>query len=161
MTQEMAYTVDGQSSSQFWDGIAPERPISRALARMNGGAAFAFSIWPVPTDIDWRDLDLTIWPREYIQSAGAADAMTVEIRRLEDGEPRQYAVGRGGPRASEPDQVIPFGVNGRTVSVFADEVFDADEATRIYLHYYETQSIPAQYVLRLLDLAWPPEEQPA
>ncbi|KZE43039.1 hypothetical protein [Microbacterium sp. T32] len=88
-------------------------------------------------------------PSVFLQAAGSAEAMTVEWRRVdEDGVERLYVVGRGGRRKRKPAVAIEFfGGTGRAV-VFPDEVFRADEAGEVFVHYFHTLTVPDRYVLR-------------
>jgi len=129
------------------------------LSRLNGESLFAISLWRQPEDVEWGDKLPKNWPHEYLQSAGAADGMSIEIRRLEDDEYRQYTIGRDGEGSTARDQVIVWGPNRRELTVSADEVFTADEATPVYLAYYRTGTIPDGYSLRLLDLTYPPTDK--
>jgi hypothetical protein len=91
----------------------PEGEIRRSLEILDGTDTFAYSIWAMPEGSSWPDPIAPEWPHEFLQSAGSADRMSIEIRRIENGEPRQYAVGRNGPRDSTPDQLIIWGPNSR------------------------------------------------
>lgn len=87
---------------------------------------------------------------EYIQSAGSADAMTVEIRRPEsDGVFRQYAVGRD---VDEPGTRTVLWAPGSSETVPANEVFTADQAHPVYLQWCWDQTVPDGYRLRLLNI---------
>ena len=117
---------------------------------------YAYSIWRQPEGVEWGSRLPEGWPSEYLQSAGTAEAMSVEIRRLKHGVHRQYAIGRNGERVAPPAEVIVWGPNSRRLSVYSDEIFGADEAAAIYLHYCRTGGVPGAYSLRLLDLTYPP-----
>jgi hypothetical protein len=91
-----------------------------------------------------------VHPKEWVQTAGTAERLTVEVKRREaDGAYRQYVVGRpsaaGEPSASEP---IRFGEH--EVSVRPSEVLSAADAVGLFQHYYEHASIPEGWNLREL-----------
>jgi hypothetical protein len=129
-----------------------------ARARLNGEDILITRVPKVRVfeGVEWGDRLPKDWPHEYLQSAGTADGMSIEIRRLEGDEYRQYTIGRGGERSTVQDRVIVWGPNRRELTVSADEVFAADEATPVYLAYYRTGTIPEVCSLRLLDLTYPP-----
>jgi hypothetical protein len=129
-----------------------------SLSRLNGESLFAISLWRQPEGVEWGVRLPKDWPHEYLKSAGAADGMSIEIRRLEDDEYRQYTIGRGGERSTKQNQVIVWGPNQRELTLSADEIFTAEEAAPVYLAYYRTGTIPDGYSLRLLDLTYPPAE---
>lgn len=131
------------------------RPYAQQLARFLGllgdDGRYAFSLWPTPSDVDFDDIDLVKYPIEYLQSAGSAEGLTIEIRRIEaDGQPHQYAVAKGTARSGQPDFRLDYGV--AYLDVFTNEVFTAEEATPVYVHYYETGELPPGLGLRKLDL---------
>ncbi len=101
------------------------------------------------------------WPSRWgpINLSQSADAMTIEIRRLEDtdGTFHQYALGRPAPAPIRPEVEINWAQNSMTVP--ANEVFDADGAVTIYFHYLQHRTIPDTYTLRELDLGSQPADQ--
>ncbi|MDH5135370.1 MULTISPECIES: hypothetical protein [unclassified Microbacterium] len=93
----------------------------------------------------------------FIQAAGSADQMTVEVRLpAPDGEPHLYTVGR--PEPADGTTLIPISQT-RAVRVFSNEVFTADEAAVIFYTYYLTDAVAQPYVLRELDLSQELSEQ--
>lgn len=94
--------------------------------------------------------DNRIDPKEWIQTAGTAARLTVEIKRREaDGSYRQYVVGcpsaAGEPAESD---VVQFG--DHQVSVRPSEVLTAQDAIGIFQHYYDHHAIPEGWHLREL-----------
>ena len=59
----------------------------------------------------------------YLQSAGTAHGMSIEIRRLGADEHRQYTIGRAGERSTAQDRVIVWGPNRRELTLSTDELF--------------------------------------
>ncbi|GAA1250384.1 hypothetical protein [Oryzihumus leptocrescens] len=80
--------------------------------------------------------------------------MTLEVRRLVNGEPFQHVLGhrlpdRDGAEAA-PDEVI--GWNGHTTAVGPHEVFTGTEAADVFSHYLATGWVPESLGLRHLRL---------
>lgn len=131
------------------------RPIPDQLRRMLG----LLDAKRRYTYIIWRGADPTsiVGFREpatdsFIQAAGSADGVTVEVRLPgPDGESHLYTVGRS-ERADGTTTLIPIS-HDRAVRVFSNEVFSADEAARIFYTYYLTDTVSEPYVFRELDLA--------
>lgn len=142
-----ALTLDGRTSMEITGSILPlEDEVRRGLANLDGESHFAYSVWPLPAGSSVLDAPA---PEEYIQSAGSAAALTVELRRIEDdGEARQYAIGRPGGDTTVVD--VPRG--DYVMHVPAGEVFTAAEAGDLYWHYYQTGTVPDTFVWRLLDI---------
>ena len=121
------------------------------LGRLNGVSEFTYSIWrgADPSSIIGFQKPLT---DSFIQAAGSADQMTMEIRLPgPDGATHLYTVGRPEP-ADETTTLIPISPT-RAVRVFSNEVFTADEAAVIFYTYYLTDTVSQPYVLRELDLS--------
>jgi len=153
-----ASTINGRTAQALPEDEF-ETKIPLVLGNLNGESFFAYSLWRQPENVEWGDRLPKNWPHEYLQSAGTADGMSIEIRRLEGDEYRQYTIGRGGERFTAQDQVIAWGPNRRELTLSTDEVFTADEAAPIYLAYYRIGTIPDGYSLRLLDLTYPPANE--
>lgn len=128
----------------------PDR-LRRTLEWLDARKDYTYEIWrgADPTDVDgFRE------PANdsFIQAAGSADAMTVEVRLPgPDGESHLYTVGRPEP-AEATTTLIPIS-DDRAVRVFSNEIFTADEAAVIFYTYYLTDAVSQPYVLRELDLA--------
>lgn len=155
--------VSGRTSMQLRDEFGPyEEQLHRNLRLLDGTGRSSFLLFHVPDDSGWPDgpgFKAAEYDQEYLQSAGRADAMTIEIRRLEDtdGMFHQYALGRPAPAPIRPEVEINWGQNSMTVP--ANEVFDADGAVTIYFHYLQHRTIPDTYTLRELDLGGQPADQ--
>ena len=92
------------------------------------------------------------WDSRYIHAGGSADRMSVEIQCVENGELRHYVVGRPHDLGEALTDVV--NVAGADHPVHPAEVFDADEATEIFFHYFgDSGTVPDGYVLRRLDLS--------
>ncbi|MFZ4841011.1 hypothetical protein [Mycetocola saprophilus] len=131
--------------------------IRRFLDLLDGDSRWAFSLWRGPEGGHLMDIDLDRFAQSYMQSAGSAQAMVIEVRFIEDdGIARRYGVGRPhGDYTGEPAVSIPYRSDEAAVWVYPSEVFDAAEAAGIYDHYFHTDRVPADYVLRPLDAHGP------
>jgi len=121
------------------------------LRRKNGAKLWALTLWPLPEGMSYDDVLAKGLPRsEYLQAAGKADALTVEIRMPGGAqwgcEWVRYVVGHLHETPSPLD--VPIELPRSTVMVSADEVFDADEAADLFLAYQQTGDLPPGYALR-------------
>ena len=149
--------VDGVSRGPLIDSIRPyPDQIRYSLTRMNGTSKWAYSLWRVPEGADL--LEDIPFSDEYLQCAGSAEAMTIEVRIVNDGGTgHQYVVGRPAESVlGAPTVVIPRDNGKHSDTVYPHEVFTADEAADIFYAYFLTDQVPEQYQLRELDLTWPP-----
>ncbi|MGC0367705.1 hypothetical protein ABH922_005757 [Rhodococcus sp. 27YEA15] len=96
--------------------------------------------------------------RTYCQCAGSAEGLTVEVSIDDESGRINYAIGRGGPRGSEPDHGITYNNGTSVIPVYTDEVLTPDEATEILLSYIKTGAIPPRFVTRALALPPPTQE---
>lgn len=137
-----------------------EQQIHRMLGLLDGTERFSYLLRYVPDDAGWPDSDASDdseYNVEYLQAGGAAEAMTVEVRRKEaDGDYHQYVLGRPGDDPAQPDIWIPIADHGQ--SRRPSEIFTADTATPIFYHYFQTRTVPDGLTLRELDLRWPTED---
>jgi|GEM_PF-5300404 len=88
---------------------------------------------------------------EYIQCAGSADRLTIEIRERDGAELAQLVVGIPEDRSdSAPNKEVRWG--DRVVYVNDNEVFDATSALPIFIEYAETGRLPKGLTVRKLIL---------
>lgn len=129
--------------------------IRHELGLLDGKKKVSYLIYYVPDEAGWPDapgFDESKYDDVHLQSAGNAQQMVIEVRRLEDdGEYHQYAVGRAEPDAS--NELVGVHYSSYTLTVPRSEVFTADEATPIYYEYFQTQTLPEDLSLRELDLS--------
>ncbi len=163
--EETAVTSSRTHGQQFTSGqmgwiTENRRPVADhlrlMLGRLDGMTEFTYSIWrgADPSSIVGFQKPLT---DSFIQAAGSADQMTVEVRLpAPDGETHLYTVGR--PEPADGTTLIPISQT-RAVRVFSNEVFTADEAAVIFYTYYLTDAVAQPYVLRELDLSQELSEQ--
>lgn len=119
----------------------------RPLARMDGKRLFAYSLWHYPDDVQFEKVK-TDDIEEYLQCAGSAEAMTVEVRE-DDGADgyAQYVLARE-PVTGEPSEEISW--DAYSTLVHPEEVFTAEQATALFECYFDTGQIPADVPRRRL-----------
>jgi len=124
------------------------RAINRlGLERESGDLDTMVRISRLPDDAKQGDI---LNPLEWIQTAGTARRLTVEVKRLEkDGIHRQYVVGRrGAVSETAKSENIKFG--DYHVSVRPSEVLDAAEAISLFQYYYDHHLVPSGWHMREL-----------
>lgn len=148
--------INGFTRGALIDDLRPyPEEIRFVLSRMNGTSFWAWSLWRAPEGADLlEDIPSS---DEYMQCAGTADALALEVRRIEaDGTPHQYAIGKpGGHRTGEPTEVIHYDDGRHSTTVYPHEVFTADEAAVVFYTYFLTDDVSQPYELRDLHLSWP------
>ncbi|MEK6345745.1 MAG: hypothetical protein V4737_18195 [Curtobacterium sp.] len=149
-------TTNSASSMRLTDAFRPYREQIRFnLGQLDNDEDWAYQLWYVPDSAGWPDApgySDEDWNSRYIQAGGSAERMSVEIQRVEDGQLRHYVVGR----EHDVDEPLTETVNvaGTDHPVHPTEVFDADEATDVFFHYFhDSGTVPDGYVLRYLDLS--------
>ena len=143
-----AMTVNGDFSLDF----ILRRPtvseeISQLLERMDGAEIFAASLWALPAGKRLDEVDLAAWPKEYIQCAGTADRLTVEVRRLESGHPQQFVVGRAIESGSVLKEVN-WNSGKHSVQIQPNEILNWREATDLFVDYYAERSLAEGFRFR-------------
>jgi hypothetical protein len=131
------------------DGGAGPLQFFGPLSALNGSERWYVYFYPLPPGKDYEDVRGQLSP-EYLQAAGSADRMTVEIRKpggeqWEVGWVR-YIVGR--PHIGDLPLTAAITLPD-TVEMRSDaEIFDAEGAAKIFISYYETGDIPSGYSMR-------------
>ncbi len=75
--------------------------------------------------------------------------MSVEIQRVEDGQLRHYVVGREHDTDEPLTETVNVAGTDHPRTGHPTEVFDADEATDVFFHYFhDSGTVPDGYVLR-------------
>ncbi|MGL6234055.1 MAG: hypothetical protein ACRC20_01790 [Segniliparus sp.] len=97
-----------------------------------------------PGTVQGREID----PQEWIEAAGTADRLTVEVKRRDaDGVHRLYTVGRpGAANEGQTSETLRFTFT--EAHVCPSEVLTAAEAIGIFQHYYDHHQIPVDWELR-------------
>lgn len=144
-------TTNGRSYSDLKDPLGRDDAafISAVLGRMDGERLFAWSIWRLPRGRTVEGLDVRQWPQEYLQAAGNAEGMVVEIRhQLDPGVYAHDAVGKDVPGAQTLPRLEEVAWDQYVVPAASNEVLDSKEASEIFMSYYRGEGIPAGYRLR-------------
>jgi len=144
---------NGGVSSILQDTFRPmPDQVRRRLGLLDNDEQFAWLIWWCPDDADWM---FNPKPAEeqysgsYLQAGGTAEKMSVELRRREDdGEYRFYIVGRDHDLSEPLTETID--VQAAHEPRHPAELFTADQAAPVFMHYVEHQTVPDGYTLRLI-----------
>ena len=90
---------------------------------------------------------------EYVQAAGTAEKMAVEIRKLggEQWGAKWVRYGIGHPHDGLAPVDVPLELPNGTEFISAPEVFAAEEAAQVFMSYYNAGAIPDEYVLRPIE----------
>lgn len=148
-----AMTVNGRIHGELKDpSESPEAQIRKSLYLLDGSRRFSLILWAIPHGVSFNRVDLRNEPKEYIQAAGSRDRMTVEARRIEQDETRQYVVGLEAPSSEGELQAEVIQWDGSETLVHQSEVFNADQAADVFISYYATGWIPKRCTLRMLHL---------
>jgi hypothetical protein len=120
------------------------------LRQFDGVERFALCLWALPAGMDYdRAVMAGQDALEYLQAAGRADRLTVEIRKSGSNpwgaQWVRYVVGHGG---STEVLDVPVVLPAHTEMICDSEVFTADEAAELFQHYFESGAIPSTYSLR-------------
>jgi len=146
--------VNGSSRSALLDSMRPyPEQIRFTLNRMNGTSFWAYSLWRAPKGTNV--VEDTPLSEEYIQCAGSAEAMTIEVRTLDPDDASvayQFTIGKPGDYSGEPTATIAWDDGRHTAKVYPSEIFTADEAATAFYTYFETNGVTRFYNLRELDL---------
>lgn len=147
-----AMTMSGRTTVDLKPPSEASGQLLQALGRLDGERRFSLILFKLPEGAALDDVDLSTFPKEYLQCAGSQERMAVEIRVRESGDLRQYALGRAeGPAdRMEPDEVIRW--SSFETPVHHTEVFTGAEAAEIFLEYLSTGLVSSEYHRRLLEL---------
>ena len=121
--------------------LTPDAQIARALQGVNTGSDTSCVLWAIPTGQDFLDADYS-QIGTYLQCAGIADSLTIEMR-VDDGvSARHYVLGRlATPGEMGSAEVVENEVGD--VMVLPNEVFNVEQATRIFQYYRVHDTVPA------------------
>lgn len=118
----------------------PYEELLGAFSRMDGDRSFSYALWAMPGPKTFQDGGtFTLKSDEYIQCAGTADELTVEIRSRENDEYVQSVIGRDGDGDGGDPVTIRW--QGHETTVGPQEVWDAEGAARLFIEYYETGTV--------------------
>jgi hypothetical protein len=145
---------NGSVSSVLNDTFRPvSDQIRLCLGLLGNDDQFAFLVFSAPIDDPaWRAGPQSVideYGGSYLQAGGTAGKMSVELRRREgDGEYRFYIVGRDHDLSEPLTETID--VQAAHEPRHPAELFIADQAAPVFIHYVEHQTVPDGYTLRLI-----------
>jgi hypothetical protein len=146
----VAESNGGELISEIGKTVGRER-FASPLRRRNGRQRWGFGLFPLSHDLSYDEMlaagqDFT----EYVQAAGSAEALTIEIRKPGGAQWGchwvRYVVGH--PHAAGLPLDVTIEMSSSTLHVSAAEVFDAEETADLFLAYHQSVDIPATYSLR-------------
>lgn len=146
MIASHAYSLNGRTWMELQDSFgSPEEELHDVLGRLDGCKRYSLILWRLP---EGKRLDETSPDNEaleYLQCAGSARHMIVEMSRLIDGQRASFLISR--PVLSEADDSKEEVHWSDFVAVVRrSDVFDSSEAGRIFSVFYRTGSVPSEYV---------------
>lgn len=117
------------------------------LERMTGEGFSTYCLWHYRSDTEF---ELPEHLENYLQAAGSAEAMTLELREThEDGTYSHWVLGREEP-TGEPSETITW--DGHEIRVHPEEVWTADQAAALFEQYSAQRTIPGWVHRRLTDI---------
>lgn len=142
----------GGSTTLEVDAALDRGMFSSPLRGFDGDQRWALTLLPLPAGV--RNYNAALAGGHvfdhYLQAAGRADALTVEIRKPggEQWGARsvRYVVGHSNAVNQPLDVAIRLPVS--TQIIRAGEVFTAEEAADIFYRYYRSGDIAPEYTLR-------------
>lgn len=142
---EPAVTIDGKTSYQA--GIHVDFGFQQPLARMGPAGATTLVLWHYPADQEFahpESLD------NYLQCAGTAECMTLELRVThEDGSHTHWVLGRGPLTGGESERVV---WDTGQAMVHPEEVWTAEQAAPLFEQYARERTVPDWVHRRELDI---------
>lgn len=145
-THVMEYSGDHVATI---DGNAGPLEFLGPLRQFGVNGNWCLVLHALPPGKDYPDIAGTS-ALEYLQAAGSAKAMTVEIRKPGGQQWGvdwvRYIVGH--PHDGTPPHDVPITLPNTTEMRSQPEVFEAEEAAELFIAYYKTGDIPPGYALR-------------
>ncbi len=125
------------------------------LRALDGGVNCAISLSKLPRpgwSGDFSSSELFALKSFYVQAAGRAEEMTIEIRKAVDASVAQFVVGLppASSQSEHPEVHIKIGDHG--TMVYSNEVFDAQSGAQVFFEYYLTGEISSKYSLRRIEV---------
>ena len=144
-----ALTSNNRLTEELWSSYeTPEEILRNRLARLDANKVFAIVLWRMPPGLDFDSVKAARDCNEYIQGAGSADRLVVEIRSKTNGGYHQWAIGRGGDSATR--EFVE--VSGDRMLVPGSEVLTCQDALELFMEYLKTDSVPSKYSRREITL---------
>jgi len=130
--------------------MSDEDVVRERIRLLDGLTRFAFSLWRLPLNVRFDDVDLDVWPQEYIQCAGSQAQMTIEVRQSVDHGYEHLVLGHSSG-SSGGEVAIQHGE--RTTRVRGSEVFTGNEVADIFVSYLRDDQVPSALSVRPIDRA--------
>lgn len=93
-----------------------------------------------------------LWTNEFVQAAGTAEAMMIEVRKPNpDGSGTLYRLARPAPSGQRSTERVDIAWFERVDTIPVEEVFTAEEAGDVFWYYYQHSDVPTEYELRFLE----------
>lgn len=146
-------TIDGRNNVSLSTDY--DRTLIRPLHRLGPEGPDALAVWWYPAKYHFVDVPRSEYGHWYLQCAGTADAMTIELREptATPGEWlkfNQWVIGKGPvDTIDKPDVEITWA--DHTEYLYEPEVFTADEAAAAFLEYVQSRTLSDRWHRRLID----------
>jgi len=145
-THVMVYSSG--SAATMGSGAGPLQFLG-PLRRLNGVERWYLLFYPLPPGKSYEEVRAAA-TEQFIQAAGSAEAMVLEIRKPGGAQWGagwvRYVIGH----LEEGNQPLDVPIKlPKTIEMISRaEVFEAEEAGQLFMSYHKTGDIPAGYVLR-------------
>jgi hypothetical protein len=141
-----------ETSRSFNVGLSRARHAGRFLERL--GSFDGTDVWALIVSVRVEAAGANDQAAvRYLQAAGTAEAMTLEIRQPGGSEWGAVSVRSklGHPNCDSATSTVSFELPRSTEQLSGAEVFGAEEAAELFDRYFQTGDIPASYVLRPIE----------
>ena len=139
----VTWNGDTNQPATLEESVGYERPLQSLDAKSN----FAYCLWHYPADAEF---EAPTWLSHYLQCAGAAERMTVELRVThDDGSYNHWVLGRAPLTGEETERVVRG--QGQSM-IHPEEVWTAEQAAPLFEQYSRERTIPDWVHRRELDL---------
>ena len=143
-------TINGRNSFELSEAVKPAADVlARSIDLLDGDRKFALSLWRLPDNKRLDKVDREREPAEYMQCAGSADRLTIEVRERGENGYGQFVVGRS-ITTDEESSLENIHWEEHVVRVHPSEIFGAAEAKEIFNYYLAHNAVPASFNKRLL-----------
>ena len=133
----VASTQNGRIDGFAW--LEAELGFDHVLGRMDGVDFFAYSLWHHRQTAHFEDVDVDAHSDVYLQCAGSAETLVVELRER-TGDGYEHWVLASGLVTGDKDRVITL-AGDSTVEVHQAEVFTSELAGPIFEDYYRDGTV--------------------
>jgi hypothetical protein len=138
-------------NGQAWIEVPDVEELKSSLHRMDGKKLYSLVMWRLPANESFEKSNPNRNAEEYLQCAGSADRVAVELRKREGTGFAQYAIGQVRGKLPSPDLSERISWAAYTVEVAQHEVFNADTAYPLFREYFLAGRLPDDVTLRGLD----------